>query len=112
MYPFDMLKRPLVATANEFVRQIGTHHWQPIAGVYELRVWGPFTEKVGEPHDWVPEADNPFIPKHEKRVATTAWGYSGDELPVDLGCVFFIKGLFTRAAKYGHVDEKRGLIVV
>src|SRR3990167_8197815 len=36
LYPFDLLKRPLVAEAHEFVRQIGFHHWEPVASVYEL----------------------------------------------------------------------------
>lgn len=112
LYPFDLLKRPLLEQANEFVRQIGTHHWSPIGGVYEFKVWGPFPEKVGQSFDFKPEADNPFIPEHEKKVASTAWLYSGSELPIRFGCAFFIVGTFTREAKYGHVDEQRGLIVV
>lgn len=112
LYPFDMLKRPLLEEAQEFVRQIGTHGWTTTRAISEFRVWGPFPEKVGESHDWVPEADNPFIPKEDKKVATTAWLYRSDELPVDKGCAFFIKGQFTRAAKHGHVEEERGIILV
>src|SRR3990167_2502472 len=103
LYPFDLLKRPLVEEANEFVRQIASHHWMPVTDIYSFEVWGPYTEKVGTPHDWVPEEGNHTIPKHERQVATTAWLYSGDELPIKFGCVFMIRGLFTRAAKYGHV---------
>ncbi len=113
LYPFDQLKRPLVAEANEFVRQIGTQGWQPLTPIYEFKVWGPFAEKVGVSHDWVPEADNPFIPEHEKQVATTAWLYGGDELPpAAMGCAFFLEGLFNRAASHGFVDERLGIIVV
>ena len=112
LYPFDMLKRPLVDEAKEFVRQIATHHWAPITNIYQFEVWGPYAEKVGESHDWVPEADNPFIPKHEKQVASTVWLYHGDELPIDKGCAFFIKGVFTRSAQFGHIDEVKGLILV
>lgn len=112
LYPFDMLKRPLVNEANEFVRQIGLQHWSPLTSIYEFKVWGPYAEKVGESHDWVPEADNPFIPEHEKQVATTAWLYGGSELPIALGCAFFIEGVFIRSAQHGHVDEERGIIVV
>ena len=112
LYPFDMLKRPLVDEANEFVRQISTHHWLPTTSIYAFETWGPYMEKVGESHDFVPEADNPFIPEHEKQVASTVWSYSGDEAPIDKGCVFFLKGVFTRSAKYGHVDEAKGLIIV
>ena len=112
LYPFDLLKRPLVEEATEFVRQIGTHHWEPTTSLYEFEVWGPYTEKVGEAHDWIPEEDNQFIPKHDRRVATTAWGYSGNELPIRFGCVFMIRGLFQRASRYGHVDEQTGVIIV
>lgn len=112
LYPFDQLKRPLIEQANEFVRQIGTHNWMPLMSIYEFKVWGPYAEKVGISHDWVPEADNPFIPEHEKRVASTAWLYGGGEVPIALGCAFFIEGVFMRSARHGHIDEGRGLIVV
>ena len=112
LYPFDQLKRPLVDEANEFVRQIGLHHWEPLTSIYAFKVWGPYAEKVGVSHDWVPEADNPFIPEHEKQVATTAWLYGGNESPIVHGCAFFLVGEFVRAAQYGHIDEGRGLILV
>lgn len=112
LWPFDLLKRPLVEQAGEFVRQIAFQHYYPTKSIYEFEVWGPYAEKVGEPHDWTPEEDNPFIPNHEKRVATTAWLYQGDESPIRLGCAFFIRGVFTREARHGHVDEAKGLIVV
>ena len=112
LYPFDQLKRPLVDEANEFVRQIGLQHWEPLTGIYAFKVWGPYAEKLGVSHDWVPEADNPFIPEHEKQVATTAWLYGGNESPIVHGCAFFLVGEFVRAAQYGHIDEGRGLILV
>lgn len=112
LYPFDQLKRPLIDEANEFVRQLGTHGWRPLTSIYSFEVWGPYAEKVGVSHDWIPEADNPFIPNHEKQVATTAWLYGGDELPIDKGCRFRVVGVFSRSARYGHIDEGRGIIVV
>lgn len=112
LWPFDLLKRPLVEEAQEFVRQVGLQGWRPLTPATFFEVWGPFTEKVGTPHDWVPEADNPFIPDHEKQVATTAWLYAGHELRVDKGCAFFIRGEFARKATLGSIDEERGLILV
>ena len=112
LWPFDLLKRPLVEHAQEFVRQIAGQGFSPLTTVDQFQVWGPYTEKVGEPHDWIPEEGNHLIPRHERKTATTAWGYRGDELNVEKGCAFLIQGKFTRAARHGHISEETGRILV
>jgi hypothetical protein len=110
LWPFDALRRPLMEQASEFVRQLGLQHYEPTQHITSFEVWGPYSEKVGTPRDWVPEADNPFI--QDKKVATTAWLYGGNESPIHLGCAFLIRSEFTRKAKYGHETDKEGIIVV
>ena len=112
LWPYDRLKRILIDHTRLFTEQIATQGYHALTGIYEFRVWGPYTEKVGTPHDFVPEADNPFIPASERQTATTVWGYQGDEMSFDKGCVFIIQGRFTRHAKYGHVEEETGVIVI
>ncbi len=112
LWPFDLLRRPLVAEAEEFVRQIGTHGYEPRTSIYEFKVWGPYTEKVGEPSDWKPEEGNHMIPKHQQRTAAKVWGYREDELSVELGCAFFVQGEFSIPASRGHVEEERGVLIV
>ena len=112
LYPFDMLKRPLVAHAEEFVRQIKGKGYEPVTSIYEFQVWGPYTEKVGALGEWTPEEGNHTIPRQQRRKAARAWGYQGDELSFELGCAFLIQGHFTRHARYGHIDEQSGVILV
>jgi len=112
LFPTEMLKRALLAHANEFARQVRTAGYEPETSVYEFEVWGPYTEKVGAVSDYVPEADNPFIPNSEKRKAAKVWGYQGDELDVNKGVSFLIRGRFTRHARHGHIEESKGLILV
>lgn len=112
LWPFDMLKRPLVAHAEEFVRQIGLQGYRPVTNVEQFVVWGPYMEKVGELREWVPEAGNHLIPKHAQRTAQRVWGYRGDEFDWHKGCAFLIQGEFTRHARHGHVDEQTGSILV
>lgn len=112
LWPFDLLKRPLLDHAREFIKQVKTHGFHPLTSEYEFKVWGPFSEKVGEIKEWVPEADNPFIPEAHKQKATSTWLYRGDEFNWERGCAFLIKGDFTRYAGTGHVDEQTGVIIV
>jgi hypothetical protein len=112
VYPLDAIKGPLMKEATEFAYQIGLQGFKSDKYITSFEVWGPYAEKVGTPRDWVPEEDNPFIAKADKKTATTAWLYGGNESPIQHGCAFFIRSEFTRAARYGHEDEKEGLIVV
>jgi hypothetical protein len=112
LWPFDALRRPLMEQATEFVRQIGLQHYEPTQPVTAFEVWGPYSEKVGTPRDFVPEEDNPFIPKSERKTATTAWLYGGNESPIHFGCAFLIQSEFTRKARYGHETDREGVIVV
>ena len=112
LWPFDVIKRQLMAEAYRFVSQIATQGYIPESPVYSFRLWGPYTEKVGTPRDWTPEADNPFIPVGEKRKVTTAWGYQGDELNIEKGCAFLIQGSFLRKASLGRVEEETGVLIV
>jgi len=112
LWPFDMLKRKVVAEAERFVKQIATQGYEATQPVTTMQLWGPYTEKVGAPHDWIPEAGNHLIPEHLRRKATTVWGYRGDELSPHKGCAFFILGHFTRAAVLGRVDEQTGVLIV
>ena len=112
LWPFDMLKRPLVRHAEEFVRQVRRHGFEPLTSVYEFKVWGPYTEKVGEMREWVPEEGNHLIPKEQRRTAQKVWGYRGDEFNLEKGCAFLIQGNFTRATNRGHVGEEDGVIYV
>lgn len=112
LWPFDMLKRPLIAQAETFVEQIGGQGYIPATSIYEFEIWGPYMEKVSEPTQWVPEADNPLIPDWAKKKAHKAWGYQGNELRFDKGCTFIIVGQFFRAAKHGHISEETGGILV
>jgi hypothetical protein len=110
LWPFDMLKRPLVQEAQRFVDQVKTQGFEPLTSIYEFEVWGPYTEKVGDPQDWTPEADNPFV--DEPKTATTAWLYQDGVHNVEKGCAYLIRGRFSRAAKYGHVEEETGIIII
>lgn len=112
LWPFDLLKRQLVAHAAEFVRQIKPNGFDPVASIYSFKIWGPYMEKVGEIKQWTPEAGNPLIPKHEQRKAVQVWGYQGDEFDFNKGCAFLIQGDFTRHARHGHLDEETGRIFV
>jgi hypothetical protein len=112
LFPTEMLRRALLEHANEFVRQIRMQGYEPLTSVYEFQVFGPYTEKVGEPKDFSPEADNPFIPKHEQRTASKVWGYREDEFDVNKGVSFLIRGQFTRHARHGKVEEGTGLLLV
>lgn len=38
LWPFDGLKRPLIEHAQEFVRQLKTHGFEPLTDVYAFRV--------------------------------------------------------------------------
>lgn len=110
MYPMDAIKQPLMREAIEFVYQIGLQGFEPTQHITSFEVWGPYSEKVGTPRDWVPEEDNPFV--KDKKTATTAWLYGGNESPIHLGCVFFLRAQFTRKATFGHETDKEGVIVV
>lgn len=112
LWPVEMLRNALLAHAEEFVRQIKAQGYEALSSVYEFRVFGPYTEKVGQPSDYVPEADNPFIPKQDKQTASKVWGYRGDELDVNKGVAFLIQGHFTRHARHGKVEERSGLLLV
>lgn len=112
LWPFDMLKRILVEQADEFVRQIALQGFEIRGDVYSFRVWGPYTEKVGEVKQWTPEAGNHTIPRHQQRQAVQVFGCRGDEFSFERGCAFLIQGKFTRAAKHGHVGETDGRIYV
>ena len=112
LYPFDMLKRPLLEHAREFVRQIASKHYVPLTNVEQFLVWGPFSEKVGPLREWTPEAGNPVIPRHKQRSAERVWGYRSDEVDWARGCAFLIRGEFTRNARYGAVDEQTGVVIV
>ena len=110
LWPFDALKRPLVEQAREFVRQIGGQGFAALTNVEQFKVWGPFTEKVGNPHEWTPEEGNPLIP--HPRQAERVWGYQGDEFNWERGCAFFIQGQFTRHARHGFVENQTGKVIV
>mgnify|MGYP001606223412 FL=1 len=112
LWPFEMLKRPLIEHAHKFVRQIGAQGFKPVTSVYEFQVWGPYTEKVGEIQSYVPEEGNHLIPPAQRRKAVRVWGYQGDEVRWDKGAAFLIVGEFTRAAKYGQVSEEEGKIIL
>ena len=113
LWPFDLLKDPLLAQAREFVRQVKTHNWEAVENVYAFQVWGPYSEKVSDsPQEWTPEEGNPLIPKHQQRKALRVQGYQGNELDWRKGCAFLIRGLFTRAAKHGHMDEETGVLLI
>ena len=106
LWPFDMLKRPLLEHAREFVRQIALTGVAVIGDVDEFKVWGPYTEKVGDVREWTPEAGNHTIPKHQQRKAVRAFGYRGDEFNFDKGCAFLIQGQFTRSTKHGEISDE------
>ena len=110
VYPLDAIKAPLMREASEFVYQIGLQGFESTQHITSFEVWGPYSEKVGTPRDWVPEEGNDFI--KEKKTATTAWLYGGNESPIHLGCAFFLRAKFTRKASYGHETDKEGIIVV
>lgn len=112
LWPFDLIKRPLIAEAQRFIDQIKTQGYSALSGPHSFQVWGPYTEKVGEPVDFYPEAGNHLIPKHEQQVATRAFGYKGDEFDFRKGCAFLIRGEFTKKASLGRVDEQTGVILV
>lgn len=112
LWPFDMLKRPLVEHAQEFTRQVKTQGYQPLTDVYSFRVWGPYMEKVAGLAEYEPEKGNHVIPKHLQRKAQKVWGYRGDEFNWNKGVAFIIAGSFERAAKHGHVAEETGVIVL
>ena len=113
LYPFDMLKRQVVAEAQRFVSQVLSQGYEALEPVYTMRLWGPYTEKVGQPRDWVPEEGNHTIQPHDRAIATTAWGYqSEDELDVSKGVAFLLQGKFQRRASLGHIDEGTGVILV
>lgn len=112
LWPFNALKRPLIEHAREFVRQIKTQGFEPLSDVYAFKVWGPFTEKVGDIKTWTPEEGNHTIPKHEQRKAVRAFGYRGDEFDFNKGCAFVIQGEFVRNTKHGSIDELTGRIYV
>lgn len=110
LWPFDLLKIPLLEHAEEFVRQISTQGFNPLTGVHQFLVWGPISEKVGRLREWIPEAGNHLIPHPRK--AEQVWSYRSDELDWSKGCAFLIRGEFTRKATYGKVDEETGMLVV
>ena len=112
LYPFDLLKRPLLAHAREFVRQIATRNFVAVSNVEQFLVWGPYSDKVGEPREWVPERGNHTIPRWAQRPAERVWGYRSNELDWERGCAFLIRGEFTRNARHGIVDEQSGRIIV
>lgn len=112
LWPTEMLRRALKEHGEEFIRQVAKQGYIALGSVYELEVFGPYTEKVGDAPDYTPEADNPFIPKHEKRVASKVWGYQGDEIDVSKGVAFLLRGRFARHARHGHIEEGSGLLLV
>lgn len=112
LWPFDALKRRIKAEAERFISQVATQGYLALEPAESMALWGPYTEKVGKPHDWVPEDGNHTIPKHERKTATTAWGYRVDELSVDKGVAFLINGRFTRKASLGSVCEETGVLIV
>lgn len=109
LWPFDALKRPLIAQAREFVRQISGQGFRPLTNVEQFLVWGPYSEKVGDMREWVPEAGNHLIAN--PRTAQQVWGYQGDEFNWHMGCAFMIQGTFTRHARHGHVADDGRIIV-
>ena len=114
LWPFDMLKRPLKEHAQEFVRQIGSKGYQPLTNVEAFQIYGPYMEKIGsEPPVWyTPEEGNHLIPPHQRLKAVRVFGYRSDEFTWHKGAAFLIVGRFTRHARYGHVSEETGRIIV
>ena len=112
LWPFDILKRPLLAHAELFRSQLRQIGYEPLTSIYEFQVWGPYMEKVGDLKTYRPEEGNHLIPKWAQRTAHQVWGYAGDEFNWEKGCAFIIVGEFTRAAKYGNVSEETGGIAV
>jgi hypothetical protein len=113
MWPFDLLKRPLLEHTRKFIQQIATHGYHPLTGEYEFKAWGPFMEKIGDDlSEWTPEEGNHLIPKAHQRKAVKAWLYRGDEFQWSKGCAYLIRGEFTRYAGHGAVDEETGVIIV
>ena len=110
LWPHDLMKRALIEHAEEFARQIKGQGFEPQSGVYAFKLWGPYTEKVGQPREWVPEEGNPLI--SQPRKAQQVFGYRGNEFDWNKGATFLIQGNFTRAAKHGHVSEENGVIWV
>lgn len=112
LWPFDALKRRVTSEAERFISQVRSQGYIAAEPAESMVLWGPYTEKVGQPEDWVPEAGNHTIPEHERKTATKAWGYRGDELSVDKGVAFLINGRFTRKASLGSVSEENGVLIV
>lgn len=112
LWPFDMLKRPLMAHADEFARQLKTKGYNARTPVTAFKVWGPYMEKVGAIETWKPEAGNHLIPSWAQRDAHKVWGYQGDEWDFSKGVTFIIVGDFTRSALEGVTDEETGVILV
>ena len=113
LWPFDLIKRPLITEAQRFIDQVATQGYIAQTGPYAFRLWGPYMEKVGTPQDWTPEAGNDFISKQaQQRKATRVFGYQGNEFNLSKGCAFLIQGEFTKKGSLGKVDEQTGVVLV
>ena len=112
VYPFVMLKKPLLEHAREFSRQVRSQGYEARTPAEEFLAWGPYMEKVGEVQEWIPEEGNHVIPAHLRRKAVRAWGYRGDEFNWNKGASFIIVGSFQKAAALGRVSEETGVIIV
>lgn len=115
LYPFDLLKRRLLQEAEVFRGHMVKQGYEPAQATTEFELWGPYMEKVDTQRlheEWIPEEGNHVIPAAYRAKAQRAWGYRGDELRIDKGVAFFIRGAFLASGRNGVMDEQTGVLIV
>jgi len=112
LWPVDALKRRALHYARLFQQSMRLRGYEPLQAETAMELWGPYTEKVplAPGPDYVPEEGNPLI--KDKQSAYPVYGYRGDELRVDKGIAFRIRGRFLADTKHGQVEEEKGVVII
>lgn len=125
LWPFDALKRHVLETTKEFVRQMRVRGYEPQQAETAMELWGPFREKVDLANTRLVnvEEGNPFFPEGRwvndnrgvQRIESRGPQAISRQRLLDSqdwrkGAVFLVRGEFI--SRYGKQEEETGILLV
>lgn len=107
LWPWSELRQVALWHALEFVRNMENQDYELIGHETAMELWGPYTQKVEWDHvnDQLSSEEN-----GEERTYPKSYLYRGDEVRLDRGMLYLIRGHFL--AGHGHLSEEKGVLVV
>ena|SRR3990167_991312 len=117
MHPWGALREIALREAQQFVRHMADQNYDLLGDVTELALWGPYMEKIDHSRshefviqdgsDWEQVVGKKPLERHN---AVSGFGYRENEVRFDLGAAYLLHGQFL--ARYGHLEEERGVLIV